>query len=303
MTDVSVTRYAVIGHPVAHSRSPWIHARFAEQTGQAIAYEAIDCPPDGFATTLQRLQKARYGGCNVTVPFKHAAFAAASSHTPRAVLAQAANTLMWRRAEKGRGLVLHADKTDGPGIVRDIVFNAGFPFGRLHLLLLGAGGAAAGVLNALIAICPTSVTVANRTLHKAQTLIERHYAWANMHSVALYTCTLDEALHGQSANPDAPAVFDLVINATSSSLAGEPLTFPAEKVGAGGMLYDMMYGAAAQPFLQSVRRPDVRVRDGLGMLVEQAALSFALWRDVRPRTAPVLSELRTLVDAQTASAS
>ncbi len=303
MTDAPVTRYAVIGHPVAHSRSPWLHARFAEQTGQPVAYEAIDCPLDGFAAALQHLQKARYGGCNVTVPFKHAAFDAAASHTPRAALAQAANTLMWRRAEKGKGLVLHADNTDGPGIVRDIMFNAGFDFSGLTVLLLGAGGAAAGVLNALIAVCPASVTVANRNPEKARTLIERHYTWANMHSVALHACPLDEVLQGRPANPDAPAVFNLVINATSSSLTGEPLAFPAEKVDAGGMLYDMMYGAAAQPFLQSVQRRDVQARDGLGMLVEQAALSFALWRDVRPRTAPVLSELRALVDAQTASAS
>ena len=299
MTDTSIARYCVIGHPIAHSRSPWIHARFAEQTGQSIRYEAIDSPPDAFAATLQRLKKAGYAGCNVTVPFKHEAFAAAQSHTPRATLAQAANTLVWQRVPGKRSLVLHADNTDGPGIVRDIVFNAGFVFGRLHLLLLGAGGAAAGVLNALIAICPASVTVANRNLDKARTLIERHYDWANMHSVALHACTLDEALLGSTA--DGPATFDLVINATSSSLQNEPLRFPAEKINAKGMLYDMMYGAAALPFLQSVnrtQRPDIRVRDGLGMLVEQAALSFNVWRDVRPRTAAVLAELRAQVDAQ-----
>ena len=300
MTDTSIARYCVIGHPIAHSRSPWIHARFAEHTGQSIRYEAIDSPPDAFAATLQRLKKAGYAGCNVTVPFKHEAFAAAQSHTPRATLAQAANTLVWQRVPGKRSLVLHADNTDGPGIVRDIVFNAGFVFGRLHLLLLGAGGAAAGVLNALIAICPASVTVANRNLDKARTLIERHYDWANMHSVALHACTLDEALLGSTA--DGPATFDLVINATSSSLQNEPLTFPAEKISANGMLYDMMYGAAAQPFLQSIdrtKRPDIKVRDGLGMLVEQAALSFSVWRDVRPRTAQILAELRALVDAET----
>ena len=297
MTDVSVARYAVIGHPVAHSRSPWIHARFAELTGQPLTYEAIDSPRDGFAATLKRLKTAGYAGCNVTVPFKHEAFGAAASHTPRATLAQTANTLVWQRVPGKRSLALHADNTDGPGIVRDIVFNAGFVFGRLHVLLLGAGGAAAGVLNALIAICPASVTVANRTLDKAQTLIERHYTWANMHSVALHACTLDEALLGEPA--DAPATtYDLVINATSSSLQGAPLTFPAEKLNANGMLYDMMYGAPALPFLQSVLRPDVHTRDGLGMLVEQAALSFSLWRDVRPRTAAVLAELRALVDAE-----
>lgn len=298
MTDTAPTPYAVIGHPIAHSRSPWIHARFAEQTGQAITYEAIDSAPDAFAATLQRLQKAGYGGCNVTVPFKHEAFAAAQSHTQRATLAQAANTLVWQRVPGKRSKVLHADNTDGPGIVRDIVFNGGFPFGRLHLLLLGAGGAAAGVLNALIAICPSSITIANRDWGKARTLAERHYAWANMHSVALHTCTLDEALHGSTL--DGPATFDLVINATSSSLSGEPLRFPAEKINTNGMLYDMMYGEAALPFLQSVQRPDLRLRDGLGMLVEQAALSFSLWRDVRPRTAPVLAELRALLNAEAA---
>ena len=300
MTDTTIARYGVIGHPIAHSRSPWIHARFAEQTGQQLTYDAIDSAPDAFAATLQGLKKNGYSGCNVTVPFKHEAFAAAHSHTQRATLAQAANTLVWQRTPGKRGLTLHADNTDGPGIVRDIVFNAGFPFGRLHLLLLGAGGAAAGVLNALIAICPASVTVANRNLDKARTLIERHYAWANMHSVALHACTLDEALHGSTL--DGPAAFDLVINATSSSLHGAPLAFPAEKINRNGMLYDMMYGAAALPFLQSAQqRPDVRVRDGLGMLVEQAALSFSLWRDVRPRTAPVLAELRALLNAEAQS--
>lgn len=297
MTKSALAHYGVIGHPVVHSRSPWIHARFAEQTGQQLAYEAIDCPDeDGFAATLQRLQKAQYGGCNVTVPFKHAAFAAAGTHSQRATLAQAANTLVWQRTPGKRGVTLHADNTDGAGLVRDIVFNAGFVFGRLHVLLLGAGGAAAGALGALIAICPASIMVANRNLGKARELVQRHYTWANMHSVALHTCTLDEALHGSTA--DGAAAFDLVINATASSLHGEPLSFPAEKINPNGMLYDMMYGAPAQPFLQSVQRPDVRRRDGLGMLVEQAALSFALWRDVRPRTAPVLTELRALVDAE-----
>lgn len=114
MTDTSIARYCVIGHPIAHSRSPWIHARFAEQTGQSIRYEAIDSPPDAFAATLQRLKKAGYAGCNVTVPFKHEAFAAAQSHTPRATLAQAANTLVWQRVPGKRSLVLHADNTDGP---------------------------------------------------------------------------------------------------------------------------------------------------------------------------------------------
>lgn len=301
MTDSATTRYGVIGHPIAHSRSPWIHARFAEQTRQNLTYEAIDSPPDDFAATLQRLNKQGYGGVNVTVPFKHEAFAAASSHSARATLAQAANTLVWQR--EGKKTTLHADNTDGAGLIRDVVFNANFVFSRLPVLLLGAGGAAAGVLNALIAVCPALVVVANRTREKAQEQIERHYHWANMHSVALAACSLDDILSPTHYPASLPAQFNLVINATSSSLHGQALQFPINRLTHDGMLYDMMYGAAANAFLAPARSNAQAARDGLGMLVEQAALSFALWRGINPpRTAPVLQELRALVDAETAAA-
>ena len=297
MTDSTACRYGVIGHPIAHSRSPWIHARFAEKKQQNLTYEAIESAPEDFAGTLARLKKQGYSGVNVTVPFKHEAFAAANSHTNRATLAQAANTLMWQR--EGRKTTLHADNTDGPGLIRDVVFNAGFVFGRLPVLLLGAGGAAAGVFSSLIAVCPALVVVANRTREKAQELIERHYHWANMHSVALAACSLDDVLSPTHYLSSLPDQFNLVINATSSSLHGQALQFPINRLTHDGMLYDMMYGPAANDFLSPARAHGRLARDGLGMLVEQAALSFALWRNTTPpRTAPVLQELRALINAE-----
>ncbi|MDO5652729.1 MAG: shikimate dehydrogenase [Brachymonas sp.] len=297
----SPDKYAVIGHPIAHSHSPWIHARFAEQTGQNLVYEAIDSPPDGFAASLKQLEKEGYAGANVTVPFKLEAFAAAGTHTPRAELAQAANTLAWQAQAGGKGkkktVTLHADNTDGPGLIRDLVFTAGFTFAGENVLLLGAGGAGAGVLGSLIAVCPGSITIANRTLQKSRELIARHQVWANMHSVPMYACTLDEALYDEAPeDPEQPGKFALVVNATSTSLQEQPLALPFKRINAMGMVMDLMYGPAAEAFLQPARQRGLNTRDGLGMLVEQAALSFALWREVRPKTAPVLAELRKRVD-------
>ena len=298
MTDTAPARYGVIGHPIAHSRSPWIHARFAEQTKQALTYEAIDCPPGDFAKTLKRLQKEGFSGVNVTVPFKTEAFAAAKTHSERAQRAQAANTLMWQRDAQGK-TTLYADNTDGAGLIRDIMFNADYPLGRLHILLLGAGGAGAGALGGLIAVCPASVTVVNRTQDKAQALIERHYAWANMHGVALVARGLDDMLAPPDiSEKEVDPAFGLVVNATSASLGGQALALPWGKIAPDAMVYDMMYGAAAQAFLQPAQAVGLRTRDGLGMLVEQASVAFKLWRGVAPRTAPVLTELLRLVHAE-----
>lgn len=292
-------RYGVIGHPVSHSRSPWIHARFAGQTGQQLSYIAIDSPVDGFAATLERLRGEGYGGANVTVPFKLEAFAAADVRSARAELAQAANTLIWR--EQAGQWRLHADNTDGAGLMRDIRHNADVPLAGRHVLLLGAGGASAGVLGALLAEAPASVTVANRSVDKAGHLVQLHASVAAEHGVALRACSLAAVL--DDAPPHDPSLsdaFDIILNGTASSLGGAPLLLPRRRFAPGALACDMMYGAAALPFLQHAQACGATPRDGLGMLVEQAALAFALWRGVTPDTAPVLAELRALVDAPAA---
>ena len=284
----SPARYCVIGHPVAHSRSPWIHARFAQQTQQALHYHTQDSPLDGFAATLQQLHAQGYHGANVTVPFKLEAFTLAHTRSPRAELAQAANTLCWQADGS-----LYADNTDGVGLVRDITVHAQQPLAGKRLLLLGAGGASAGVLGELIAQAPKQITIANRSVHKAQALVEQHHTIAQQYHVDVQCCTLEAALAHDTTLP----AFDVVINATASSLSGQPLVLPAQRLAPHALAYDMMYGAAALPFLQHATQHGARTRDGLGMLVEQAAAAFTLWRGVTPDTAPVLAELRAIVDA------
>ncbi len=270
MTD----RYAVIGNPIAHSRSPAIHAAFARQTGQDIDYSRLLAPLDGFPATALTFFGEGGRGANVTVPFKEAAFRLATHATARATLAEAANTLSFSGGE------LLADNTDGPGLVRDLVHNLGAQLQRKRILLMGAGGAARGVLPALMAEDPLYLVVANRTASRAETLRD-HFRPLGIIEASDYA-----DLRGLK--------FDLVINATSASLAGEVPPLPAGLFAAGSLAYDMVYGAAPTPFMLAAREAGAsRWIDGLGMLVEQAALSFALWRDVRPDTAPVLAALRT----------
>lgn len=284
----SPARYAVIGHPVAHSRSPAIHAAFAQQTGQVAVYERLLAPLDGFVATVKAFAADGSNpgrGCNVTVPFKFEAWELAKRRTPRAVLAGAANTLRFDTKDADAGWL--ADNTDGVGLQRDIEQNAGRALAGLRVLLVGAGGAAAGVLGPLLAARPRQLVVANRTARKAQTLVHRHTAWAAEHGATLSAATLG-----------APGeAFDLVINASASSLAGAASPVPAQVLGAGALAVDLMYGAAAEPFLAWARSHGAQARDGLGMLVEQAAESFMLWRGVRPLTAPVLQALRAEVAA------
>ena len=274
-------RYAVIGHPVAHSRSPAIHTLFARQCGHALDYGRIDSPPDGFTATVQGFAAAGGRGCNVTVPFKFEAFGLALHRTERAQLAQACNTL---RFDAGGWW---GDNTDGAGLVRDIEQNARRTIRGQHVLLIGAGGAAAGVLGPLLAARPATLWVVNRTASKAHALVQRHAGWAAQHGVRLQAGGLDEA----------PAACDLVINGSASSLAGDAAPVPAAVLRPRGLALDMMYGAAALPFLQWAQAQGAQARDGLGMLVEQAAESFAAWRGVRPDTGPVLAQLRAEVDA------
>ena len=282
MTTATRDLYCVMGHPVAHSRSPWIHQRFAALTDQALDYERQLVPLDGFAQAVQQFAQAGGRGCNVTVPFKHEAAQCADSCSPRVHLAGAANTLV---LAQGR---IHADNTDGLGLVADITRNAGVPLAGRDVLLVGAGGAGAGVLGPLLEQGPRSLVVANRTLARAQALVQSHLELATLQKTKLL------ALDLQGLELD----FDLIINATASSLEGAGVPVPAQVLRPGCLAYDMMYGPAAQGFLHWATQHGAQARDGLGMLVEQAAEAFALWRGVRPPAAQVLAELRALLQAE-----
>ena len=280
--------YCVMGNPVAHSRSPWIHARFAELTGQPVRYDRALVPLDGFADFVRDFAAQGGKGCNVTVPFKLQAAELATSASERVRLAGAANTLVFSASG------IHAENTDGLGIVADITRNAGVQIAGRDVLLLGAGGAAAGALGSLIEQQPRRIVVSNRTQAKAVALIAQHAAMASLHKVEL------SALDRQALEADPTQNFDIVINATASSLAGAEVPAPASVLHARTLAYDMMYGPAAQNFLDWASSHGALARDGLGMLVEQAAESFALWRGVRPPSIQVLSELRALLQAEAA---
>ena len=282
MTTATRDLYCVMGHPVAHSRSPWIHQRFAALTDQALNYERQLVPLDGFAQAVQHFAQAGGRGCNVTVPFKHEAAQCADSCSPRVHLAGAANTLV---LAQGR---IHADNTDGLGLVADITRNAGVPLAGRDVLLVGAGGAGAGVLGPLLEQGPRSLVVANRTLARAQALVQSHSELAALQKTKLLALDLQGLEHD----------FDLIINATASSLEGAGVPVPAQVLRPGCLAYDMMYGPAAQGFLHWATQHGAQARDGLGMLVEQAAEAFALWRGVRPPAAQVLAELRALLQAE-----
>ena len=267
MTD----RYAVIGNPISHSKSPLIHKLFAEQTGQDMSYEAIEAPLDGFAATVQRLRAEGYKGCNVTVPFKFEAYKLCDQLSDRAREAKAVNTLLFQDGE-----ILGAN-TDGVGLLADIEKNLGFKLMWKDALLLGAGGAAAGVVWPLFN-AGVGVVIANRTIDKAQVLADEFTG-----SGTVYARRYDELAGKQ---------FDLVINATSSGLSDELPPLPDGLFKPGALAYDMMYGRET-PFMAFARKQGAAVvADGLGMLVEQAAEAFYLWRNVRPDTQPVLEKLR-----------
>jgi shikimate dehydrogenase len=269
-------RYAVLGNPVAHSQSPFIHAEFARQTGERMVYGRLHCELDAFEATVRRFAAEGGRGCNVTVPFKFEAPALAARCTPRAALAQAANVLRFDAAG------WQADNTDGIGLVLDIQNHAGVPLAGRRVLLVGAGGAAAGVLGPLIEARPTELVIVNRSADKAAALADRHAALAAGLGVSLAERPLAEPGSG----------FDIVINASASSLHGAPVPVPASVLRPGALAVDLMYGSAAAPFLGWAREAGAHARDGLGMLVEQAAEAFVFWRGVRPVTAPVLQVLR-----------
>ena len=272
-------RYVVAGNPVEHSQSPFIHTEFARQTGQALHYGRLLVPTVGFADAVRALAEGGAKGCNITVPFKFEAFGLAARHTERATLAQAANVLRF----DARGWL--ADNTDGAGLVDDIERNTSVALAGARVLLIGAGGAASGALGPLLAALPAELVLANRTLAKAQALVERHrvvVGGALLRASTLEGCGRD---------------FDVVINASASSLQGASVPVSPVVLAPGALALDMMYGAAARPFLEWADEHGARGRDGLGMLVEQAAAAFALWRGVRPETAAVLAALRERMDA------
>ena len=276
MSDLD--RYAVFGHPVQHSLSPQIHQAFAEQTGQRLAYTRLWAPLDGFEAVLRAFVAGGGRGANVTVPFKFEALRLATRRSERAELAQAANVLSF----DGEDIV--ADNSDGIGLVRDIEVNAGCALAGRRVLLVGAGGAGAGVLGPLLQAAPAELVVVNRTDERAQDLVLRHAELAQTCGVRLHTATL----------PAPGEAFDVVINASASSLEGAASPVPVSALGRNALAVDLMYGPKAQPFMDWARQHGAQPRDGLGMLVEQAAAAFAVWRGVQPDTAPVLAALRAL---------
>lgn len=260
-------RYAVVGNPVAHSKSPQIHAEFARATGQELEYGLLEAPLGGFERTADAFRAQGGRGLNVTLPFKEAAFRYSNEVSPRARAAGVANTLVFSGTET------FGDTTDGAGLVTDLERNLGFELEAKSLLLLGAGGAAQGVVQALLGAGVSRLVIANRTLARARALAARFGVMA---------CGYEE-LEGEA--------FDIVVNATSAGLSNEAPPLPRSALKPGVLAYDLVYGRDT-PFLAQARLAGARTSDGLGMLVEQAAESFLIWRGVRPETRAILARLR-----------
>jgi shikimate dehydrogenase len=270
-------RYAVIGNPIEHSKSPLIHQAFAQQTAQDIAYDRVLAPLDGFVETVLTLREKGYKGLNVTVPFKLEAYQMANQLTERAQDAGAVNTLMLSGAD------IIGDNTDGVGLVRDILQNLGCDIQGKRILLIGAGGAAEGVLHPLLLQQPELLIITNRSLDKALRMVRKVEERGDFRYVSVNAYAFEQ-LHGQA--------FDIVINATSAALSNTQLPLPAGIFATGALAYEMMYGHIT-PFMQFAHHNGaVQVADGLGMLVEQAAEAFYLWRQVRPQTVNVMAQLK-----------
>jgi len=272
-------RYAVFGNPIKHSKSPDIHARFAQQCSQTMIYRAVRIEPDGFVTAATQFFAGGGAGLNVTVPFKREAFEFADRLSERASRAGAVNTLT--RAEDG---AIEGNNTDGIGLVRDLIANLGWTVQGLRVLLLGAGGAARGVLEPLLQEKPRELLVVNRTGARAEQLAVE---FADIGPLA-----------GGAYELIGARQFDLVINATSAGLSGAVPDLPGSLLTERSCCYDMVYGAEPTPFMRwSAHHTAWAVSDGLGMLVEQAAESFHIWRGARPDTGPVINQLREAMDA------
>ncbi|WP_069268527.1 shikimate dehydrogenase [Paraburkholderia nodosa] len=282
---VHADRYAVVGNPVAHSKSPYIHAQFALQTGERVEYDRLLAPLDGFVQHVQAFHAAGGRGLNVTVPFKLEAHALAHKLSPRAAAAGAVNTL--RFDADG----IFGDNTDGFGLVRDIEVNLGVALEGARVLLLGAGGAARGVVLPMLERRPREITIVNRTAPKAHALIEQFAGAAGE-----FGCILS----GGGPQDVDPKPYDVIVNATAGSLDAALPECDERAFGTGTLAYDMMYGAQPTVFMRHAQALGARAADGLGMLVEQAAESFFVWRGVRPEGAPVLAALRAQLAAQAA---
>ena len=265
-------RYVVMGNPISHSLSPTIQAAFARATGQAIEYATLLIPENDFASHAKKFFEAGGRGANVTLPFKVDAFNLATKRSDRATVAGAANFLVMRNG------VIEADNTDGAGLVADLSRNHGVALANAKILVLGAGGATRGIVAPLLAQKPARLVIANRTAARALELAARFRDRGVVEGVALDAIPRDR--------------YDLVLNATSTSTHGETLALPAHALPPGAFAYDLAYGKGAVAFVERARAAGMKAADGLGMLVEQAAESFELWRGVRPATAPVLAELR-----------
>jgi shikimate dehydrogenase len=264
--------YAVIGNPIAHSKSPWLHAEFARRTGQDVRYEALLAPLDGFSIAVAHFLKRGGKGMNITIPFKPEAYAISHRLTERAQTAKAVNTLAFIDDE------ILGDNTDGAGLMHDILINLEFTVTGKRVLLIGAGGAARGVAGPLLKQAPRMLAVVNRTRGKADELRQQFSREGNIASVDYVD------LRGEK--------FDLVINATSASLHGQLPVLPPGIFSGESMAYDMVYSNRRSIFLKYAQQQGARrLADGIGMLVEQAAESFYLWRGIRPVTEPVIEML------------
>lgn len=280
MSSSTPDRYVVIGNPVAHSKSPRIHALFAAQTGQDIRYDTLQAPLDGFVQTVREFVTAGGRGANITVPFKEEAFRLATQLSARAAAAGAVNTLRFDASG-----AIFGDNTDGAGLVRDITANLCRSLNAKRVLLLGAGGAARGVILPLLLEGPAQLYIANRTAAKATALVDEFNALpSDVNGPPGH-------LSGGGFDSLTGRQFDVVINATSAGLSDMPLDLPADLFAERALAYDMVYGRET-PFMRQAQAAGAQVADGLGMLVEQAAESFSIWRGVRPETAPVMQALR-----------
>jgi shikimate dehydrogenase len=271
-------RYAVIGNPIEHSKSPAIHSAFAEATQQHLLYERVLSPLDGFANTVATMRAQGFKGANVTVPFKFEAYQIAHRLTERAHDAGAVNTLVFNED----GIV--GDNTDGAGLVRDIEHNLQIGIIGKRVLLIGAGGAAEGVLHPILAQGPALLVITNRSLDKALSMVKKVEEQGDYRFVSVNAYAFED-LAGQQ--------FDIIINATSTGLTDSALPIPATIFAANALAYDMMYGRET-PFMALAKQANARVSDGLGMLIEQAAEAFAVWRGVYPDTQPVMQQMRAI---------
>jgi shikimate dehydrogenase len=268
----SPDRYGLVGHPVEHSRSPLIHTVFARQTKQDLSYELIDCEPKGFETAVRGFGAAGGKGLNVTVPHKEAAFALCDEKSDAALAAGAVNTIS---IDGGK---LRGDNTDGTGFIRDVTVNQRYPLADLRVIVLGAGGAARGIIGPLLKERPAELVVANRSQERADQVVAQFDGGTTLRACAF-------------AELDKLTPFDLLVNATSAGLKGETPPFPPSLVGEKSFCYDLVYSSSDTPFVTWGKSHGARrAVQGWGMLVEQAAESFYIWRGVRPDTKPLLKQ-------------